>query len=163
YIAGQSWSEMMRILIHQEANMALYYVLLHLWLGIGGDSEFSVRLLSVIFAVAIVPTMYLLARRLFGQRTGLIAGLLVAINPFWLQYAQEARSYSLVILLVPLSTLFFVRAIEKPTASRFAIWVIVNALAVYAHIFAGFVVVGQVISLVWLRNERLPLRSLAIS
>ena len=45
----QLWSQ-----FGDEANMALYYVVLHFWLTLG-DGEVMVRLLSVALAAAVVP------------------------------------------------------------------------------------------------------------
>jgi mannosyltransferase len=83
--------------------MALYYALLRFWILLG-DSEFTVRILSVIPAVVTVPLVYFMGKRLFDPRVGLIAALLLAMNAFHIQYSQEARSYSLLILLVTLSS-----------------------------------------------------------
>jgi mannosyltransferase len=85
-------------LMRGPAAMALYYVLLRFWILLG-DSEFTVRLLSVISAVATVPVVYFLGKSLFDARVGLIAALLLAMNAFHIQYSQEARSYSLLLTL----------------------------------------------------------------
>jgi hypothetical protein len=87
--------------------MALYYGLLRLWVRLGTD-ESTVRLLSVLPDLATVPVLYVLENR-FGTRVGLSSALLLAINGYNIQYAQEARSYSLdffvryfIIVLPPL-------------------------------------------------------------
>ena len=60
--------------------MALYYVLLHGWLGLG-EGEAAVRLLSVLCAAATIPVVYLLALQLFDGATAALAALLTALNP----------------------------------------------------------------------------------
>ena len=63
--------------------MGLYYVLLHGWIALG-DSEFTVRALSAIFAVATIPVVYGLTRRIFRGRAALTAALLLALNSFFI-------------------------------------------------------------------------------
>src|SRR5919106_5376671 len=72
-------------------NMAFYYWLLHHWIALG-DSEITVRMLSVVASVGTVLVIYFLGTRLFGPQVGIISAALLAINAFHIQYAQEARS-----------------------------------------------------------------------
>ena len=88
FFAGLPWSELWAVLSSMEANSELYYVLLKFWL-VFGDSEFAVRALSALFAVASVPVLYGLARRLFGIRAGLVAIILLSVNAFFIEYAQR--------------------------------------------------------------------------
>src|SRR5581483_715435 len=105
-----------------------------------------IRSLSVLFGLATIPAIYVLGRRMFGERAGMIAAFLLTVNAYHVRYAQEARSYELYPLLCILSSIFFLRFIEDPSR-RNRIWhVTTSALGVYAHFFAGFVVVAQWIS-----------------
>src|SRR5579864_9515327 len=99
-LAHLAWNTLGKVLSHGEANMALYYGLLHLWVGRFGDSEFSVRMLSAFMAFGAVAAIYALGSRLFDARVGLISALLLAVNAYQVAYAQEARSYSLLLLLI---------------------------------------------------------------
>jgi len=80
------WSRMLQRVFTRDINMSLYYFLLHFWLKLG-DSEAVIRSLSALFAVACIPALYVLGRRLFGGRAGAIAALLLAVNPFFIEYA----------------------------------------------------------------------------
>src|SRR6516164_8775565 len=82
---------------HEEGNMTLYYVLLRPWLHLG-LSETTVRLLSVIPGVASIALIYVLASRLFGKSTGMLAALFLAIHTCAVVHSQEARSYSFLVL-----------------------------------------------------------------
>ncbi len=127
--------------------MVIYYFLLHSWLNFG-ENEFAIRSLSVIFGVASIPAIYFLGSKLVGKKAGLVSAVLLALHSFHVQYSQEARSYSLLILFVILSNYFFVRAVESPRETKFWIfYVISSVLAVYAHTFAVFVLFTQLISL----------------
>ena len=64
----------------------LYYLLLKWWVEAVGLSDFSLRYLSVVFGVLLIPVVYVLGRRLVNRSAGLLATLLVALNPFLIWY-----------------------------------------------------------------------------
>ena len=146
------WGELIALIGDSQANMSLYYVLLHAWLAVG-ESEFAVRALSVLFAAAAAPTLYLLVRRLFDTRTAVVAAVLLAVNAYFLRYAQEARGYALLVFLVVLASYLLVVAIDGGTRTAAAGYVVVAALATYVHVFAGFVVIAHVIALASSRRD----------
>jgi mannosyltransferase len=152
-IARLDWYNFARILWRREANMSLYYLLLHYWLHFGG-SEYFIRTLSVLFAIASVPAIYLLGRRLFDSRVGLIAAALLTVNAYHVQYSQEARSYSLMVLLCVLSSLYFLKCLDKPSGRNRALYVVSSVLAVYAQFFSGLLVIAQWVSLSFLDREQ---------
>lgn len=156
-IARLPWKQFFLVLWHREANMALYYFLLHFWMKLGSGEAF-VRGLSVVFSVATIPLMYSLGRRLFGNATGLMAAWLLAINAYHIRYAQEARGYALVVFLATLSTWLLVRNLQRPAAARWGAYALVSALAVYAHFFGALVVVAHVAAMLWLPREAAPWR-----
>jgi 4-amino-4-deoxy-L-arabinose transferase-like glycosyltransferase len=125
-------------LVASEANMASYYVLLRGWHQLG-DSPSLVRGLSLVFAAATVPVIYSLGTSLFSRRAGVISALLLAANVFHITYSQQARSYSLLVLLVTCSSLFFARCIQKPRSGDHAWYIVTSAAALYTHFFAGLV------------------------
>ncbi len=94
-----------------EANMWLYYALLHYW-QIFGHTEFAIRSLSTIPAVLTIFVIYQLGKELFNRKVGFFASLLTAINMYFIFFAQEARSYSLLLLLTTLSSYFFTKYIK---------------------------------------------------
>jgi mannosyltransferase len=133
-------------------NFALYYVLLHGWLRLGMSDAF-VRFLSVIPAVLAVAAVFTLGRRLWGVRAGAIAASILAINPFFITYAQEARGYSLLVLASIVATLFFVRSIEDPKSWFNPVaYVVTSVLMVYTHLFGIFVLAAHVVALSYLRR-----------
>jgi mannosyltransferase len=89
-IARLPWRPFFYVLRHREINMALYYVLLHVWLSLGSTEAF-IRGLSVLFSLATVPVLYALGVRVGGRMAGLLAAWLLAINAYHVRYAQEAR------------------------------------------------------------------------
>ncbi len=144
-----------RILWRREANMSLYYLLLRPWLHLG-ISESQVRALSTIFAIASIPIVYLLGRRLFDSRVGLIAAALLAVNAYHVEYSQEARSYPLMVFLGLLSSWYFLKILAEPSRLNRTAYVLSSALAVYAHFFSGLLLLAQWLSLRFLDREQAP-------
>lgn len=160
--AHLDWSGFWSVLTLREANMGLYYLLLRAWL-LFGDGEFAVRSLSVIFAVGTVPIVYLIGRRLFTERVGITAAWLLACNAFFIRYAQEARSYTLLLFLICVSTYFFIRCMEEPAKKNWAAYCLISILAAYAHFFAILVIVSHAASILFLRRKDVPWRGLLLS
>lgn len=122
-----------------ENKPPLYFIVMNLWVRAAGLSETALRLPSALFGVAAVAVIYLVGRDLFGdRRVGLIAALLLAFSRYHIAYSQEARTYSLMFLLMLLAMWFAVRMIRGKMIGDQIGYVISAALAMYAHPFAAF-------------------------
>ena len=97
--------------LRQDGSPPLYYVLLHGWMALVGDSETATHVLSVVFALLSVPAAWWAMRAPFGARAGWTAAVLLALNPFLTSYAQETRMYALVVLLGTLTCGALLRAL----------------------------------------------------
>jgi len=106
--------------LRRDGSPPLYYMLLHVWIGVAGRSEEGLHTLSVLFALATVPVAFWAGGLLFDRRTAWVAALLAAVNPFLTLYAQEARMYALVILLGLVATTCWARAfcVDPPEDGR---------------------------------------------
>lgn len=146
-------------LANWELNMSPLYLALSGWWRIG-QAEWFLRLLPAASAIAAVPALYVLGKRLFDARVGAIAAGLLALHPLAVQWGQQLRAYSLVLLLVIVATTTLLRALEEPDSTRRALaYAAVAALATYAHFFAGLVVGAHAL---WLVLQRpLPHRLVA--
>ncbi len=145
-MARLDWFNFLRILWRREMNMVLYYLLLRGWLHLG-DSVAFIRGLSVVFAVAAIPAIFLLGRKMQGTGFGLVSALLLSINAFQVRYAQEVRSYSLLVLLVIASSYWFVAAVDSRRRRDWNWYIAASALAIYTHFFAVLVVVSHWVAL----------------
>ena len=135
--------------------MTLYYLLLRFWV-LFGDGEAYIRILSILLGIATLPLVYLLGLRLFGRSAGLIAAFLLALNAFHVQYSLEARSYSLLVLLVTLVSFLFVKCIEQPASRHWFFYVLASVLAIYSHLFAVLLLPAHWASLVFLGRRKAP-------
>ncbi len=156
FISTRPTSLLLSILAEREGNMPLYYLLMHGWAQ-GGTGAGWLRVPSALAAVATVPVTALIARRVFGDRVAVLAGLLLALSTFSLGWAREARTYSLTMLLVASSTLLLLRAVRSGHRRWWACYGVAALLAVLAQPLAGtLVLVAHTASLVVLPRERLP-------
>lgn len=101
-----------------DVHPLLYYLLLHVWMGLAGRSPLAVRFLSVALGMVTVALLVRLAAWSLGRRTGLTVGLLAAVNPFHVAYSQEARMYALLGLAAVTTTYGLLRALEEQGTSR---------------------------------------------
>lgn len=161
-IARLPWSGLWEVVTRKEANSGLYFLLLKTWMAFS-ESPAWVRGLSVIFGVATIPLLYSVARRLFGNTTGLLAAVILAVNPYHIRYSQETRGYALAALLAMASTWAFIRAVEGPSRSKWAIYILLIITSTYTHFFGGLVMAAHYVSLLALPVRRWPWRSLLAS
>lgn len=80
----------------------LYYLLLKYWTAVFGYSEISLRIPSIIFGLSTVYVIFLVGKKVFGKKIGLIASALLSTSGLAVYYSQEARMYSLAAFLVSL-------------------------------------------------------------
>lgn len=151
-LARFDWRDFWIAITHRQANMVLYYLLLRGWIRLG-SGEFAIRSLSVVAGVAAIPAIYLLGTRLFGPKAGRVAALLLSVHAFHIRYSQEARAYSLFMLLAILSSLLFLRSLDRPTRGNWAAYVLISTLMVYAQVFGSLMLLAEWTSLFLRRGE----------
>jgi len=149
-LARTSWQHFAWVWWHGEANLqTVYFLLMRGWIHFG-DSEAWLRLPSALFGIASVPLLYAVARKFMGGTAAMAAAALLAFSPTHVYYSQEARSYTLAILVVLLSTYYFVRAVERNHRGNWLLWALFGVLAFYTHDFTALVLVAQAASLLFL-------------
>ena len=152
------------VLAGVDRNMSLYHLLLHFWVRIFGESEIALRGMSALFGALAVSASYQLGTRLFGRRVGFAAGFLLALNSFMVEAAQTARSYTLLVWLVTLSSWFLVVELERPSQRSRIGYVLMSTAAIYAHYVAAYVLLvhaGTVVAMS--RRDAFTRRWLAVA
>ena len=130
------WGDASRIELHPP----LYYALLHFWVRAFGTSDVALRSLSTVLNLLTVPVVYGIGRWTAGKRVGLLAGVLFGLTFGQLQYAHEARMYSLLVLAIACilgcCVYIVVRYNAKASAqpwTPYALLGLALALAVWSH------------------------------
>jgi uncharacterized membrane protein len=123
---------------------SLYLALLRAWCGVFGDSIRTIRGLSAVLGILALPSMYLLGLELFrSRRAAAIAAALMAVSPFHLLYAQEARPYSLWTLVTLLSSAALLRALRSRARKDWGSYAATVALGAYTHNLFGLVIAAH--------------------
>ena len=151
-------SDLLVYMFHNELQASPYYLSLQVWSTLGYD-EAMLRLLSVVFGVLAVAATYAVARR-YG--VALPAALLLAVSPFFIHYEQEARVYSLLVAWCAITTLAYLRLVERPGRRRALIYMLVAAVLIYVHPLSGWILVAHAVVTLLFAPPRWRRRLLAL-
>lgn len=114
----------------QDTSPPLYYMLLHYWMILFGNTEIAIRTLSLFFHFLTAIIIFFIAKKIIRSvPIQVFVTMAVLFNPFLLQYAFEARTYSLL-------TFLSVTALCLMILKKNIMTGIVLALAIFAHNFA---------------------------
>jgi mannosyltransferase len=144
-VARADWPVFWQALLSDGVHPPGYYLVLRGCLDLFGASEFALRFTSVIASTLVIPLIWRLGQLLGGRRLGLAAAALVAVNPFAIWYAQEARMYSLLQCLIVAAGYAFWRFVQHPRKgggltrpgwARWTCYTILTAGGFLVHYFA---------------------------
>jgi len=124
WLANHSVVDMLQWIVKIDQHPPLYYLLLHYWIALKGDTPYYVRLFSVLFGAGTIPIIYLIGKRMSGAIMGLAAAVLLALSPFNIRFAQETRMYTLLTFNAAVAIYALVRLLTdscsvKPIGSQF--------------------------------------------
>ncbi|URD51098.1 glycosyltransferase family 39 protein [Chroococcidiopsis sp. CCNUC1] len=143
---NRNWLDTIESLaIEDPQHPPLYYLMLRQWMQWFGNSVAAIRSLSAVTSLLVFPCIYWLCRELFplSPLTGWMAIALVAISPFHVLYAQEARQYSLWTVTILLSSAALLQAKRCYSRLNWGIYAIAIASALYTFLFSAFVAIAH--------------------
>jgi mannosyltransferase len=146
----------LRAVVHHENTPPLWYLLAWADARVLGNGAIALRLPSALAGILTVPVVWAIGSELAGRRAAVIGAAIVAVNPLFVWYSQEARAYGLYVLMAALALLCFVRLRSRPTPARAAAFALAGALALLSHYFAVFLLLPMAL---WLLRERALRRS----
>jgi 4-amino-4-deoxy-L-arabinose transferase-like glycosyltransferase len=156
----RSLGSMLTVVRHDSAP-PLFYLIERL-VAVVSTSPAALRIFPVLAGVATIPIIAALGRRVAGDSGGTWAAVIAAVAPALFVSSLDARMYMLAMLLVLASTLCLLRALERPSTLRWALYAGVSILAVYTVYFALFAVLAQVIAVAILYGRRTPRTALLV-
>ena len=127
-----------------DVHPPLYYLLLKTWRLVFASSLLSLRMFSVTWATLTIAAAYLFTS--YAARTraaGLFAAFLLALSGFQIQYAWEARMYTLGTALVLFSSYLLLKAIRQAKLGWWISYAVVTVAFAYVHYFAFFSIAAQ--------------------
>lgn len=141
-----------------------YFLLANYWTDIFGLSEFKLRLLSVVFAMVSVYLIFLVGKQVFSEKVGLISSFMLSLSYLHISYSQEARVYSLAMMLTLLSVYFLLNALKSGKAAYWIAYVISSVLLMYSHYLAVFVLAFEYFFIIifWKKHSK-SLKGMVIS
>jgi mannosyltransferase len=129
----------LRAVMMSDTSPPLYYLLLSLWTRLFGTSDASLRLVSILCALACFPIVGLLARQMGGLPAVVPTCVLFFLAPVALYYATEGRMYSLLWLTAVSSAWLALELRREPRPYVVAFWIVTGAAGLLTHYFYGFV------------------------
>lgn len=138
-----------------------YYLLLHLWTTITGNTEFALAYFSLLFGTLLIPLTYALARILTNDHIAKWAALLLAVSPFNIWYSQEVRMYTLGAGLGLVAVYCLVKAVMDNWTRYWLGYAISAALGLYTlYYFVFLLIVINVFFLLYSFSKKLLVRRL---
>ena len=153
-MTARSVSQLLATMPHDDIVHGAYYLVVHAVETVAGSSAPTVLRAPSVVAMAVAAAFTaLIARRLaaiagspYPAVTGLAAGVLFALLPAVIRYAQEARSYAIVTMLAAITTYLLLKAIED--GGRW--WIgygVAAALTGLFNIFGLLILIAQGVTL----------------
>ena len=152
-VTGQGLGEVIdRVQTDQEITPPLYFVVTWLTAKLG-DSTSWLQVPSLLAGTAIIPLVYLLGAKTIGRPAGLVGAALTALSPYLIFYSTEARAYALVLLLVLLSTLALLTALDTGRRRWWGAYAALSCAVMYTHYSGAFALAGQALWALWAHRE----------
>ena len=146
HAAEHSWNSLLWFVAQDLIHPPLFYAVLKIWIGIGGESLLWLRLLPVFFsALAIIPFLYFCKELKLSNAVTLLALVMLAVNGSLIKYTQTLRMYTMLMFLSIVSLWLFARYFNR--GKSFAWLLIVNLFLIYTHYFGWLVVGAEIVAL----------------
>ncbi len=113
-------------------------------------AEWPLRLPAFVFGLAAVGAVAWLGKEFFGPRAGVLAAFLLAMHPWFIRYASEARGYSMSLFLLPVAFVVWRRCLALGDWKWWITYAVVQWAAIYSY-------PGVLVALAMLNLSALPL------
>lgn len=151
------------ISVDETQHPPLYYAFTSIWLKLFGDSIWVVRSFSVVMGLLAFICIYWLSRELFESKNmAWIAVALLAVSPFHLIYAQEARLYSMWTVTVLLSSAILLRALSRRSKLWWALYGLSLLVGIYTFTLFALVIAAHGVYIFATNMSDIKLRPLKI-
>lgn len=137
-------------------HVPIYFISLHYWMQLFGITEFAVRFPSLICDVVSIYIVFILGRKLFDEKSGLLASYLFAVSTINIYYSQCAKPYSMTTLFTLLSFLFLLKVLDKNTMLFWISYIFFTLFALFSSPSALPVIICQIIFIIvsWPRYKK---------
>jgi mannosyltransferase len=138
----------------------LYSVLAHASVLLFGEQAWALRLPSVIFGVGSIWALFLVGRRLIGEKEALLACALMTVSYHHIWFSQNARGYMGLLFFTNLATWLWLEAMDRNSWGTWMGYAVAIVLGMWIHMTIVFVAGAHalIFLVVWLRSGREPAR-----
>ncbi len=153
---GKTCSQIAQTIATESVHPPLFFCLMHRWLNLLHPNAenwiWAIRSLPALLGVGAIAAIYYLNRIAFSKTAGLAGAALMAVSPFAVYLSQEARHYTLPMLLITLALAALVQMQQDLARQSFRPWVwlgwvALNSIGLYVHYFFALAIVAQVAAL----------------
>lgn len=161
----RSWSQMQRAVIGDVVHPPLFYYLLKAWI-VASDTLLWMKLFPVLLSIlAIIPFVCLCRELKLRPATIHLALLMMMVNEYLINYAQELRMYSLLLLLVTTSMWLFARLVndDRRALTLQLALLATNLLLVYTHYYGWLIIICELLFVFSRRRDRMASFSMSVA
>lgn len=153
--AQHGFRESLRALMTRPEHAPLYYLLARVGFEFTDDTKLATRSVAALLSLLLLPATFWLWRELFGPGPGawLVLGL-IALSPFQLVYAQEARQYSLWAVMTVAVCAALLRAHRRDDMPAWTLYAVMVAVGLYTHLMLAVVVLVHALWLAWMARAQ---------
>lgn len=152
----QSWAELLTYVFSDPIGFRpLYWFVLKGWMALFGTSEAALRSLSVLFGLVSIWLLFQLGKALFGIQVAAVASLLLATSAIFVWYMQEARMYTMLVMITLLSYLLYVRILRGGEGPKTWVMYLLSALGtILTHQVGILVFASQILHYILFHVDR---------
>ncbi|MEP0924916.1 glycosyltransferase family 39 protein [Leptolyngbya sp. ST-U4] len=162
--SGVSCPQITQTLVHESVHPPLFFCLIYHWLAWlqpnSSNWVWAIRSLPALFGVGSIAALYWLNRVAFSPAAAWFGAALMAVSPFAVYLSQEARHYTLPMLLITLALVMLVKIQQSPrtfTPWLWISWTGINLIGLYVHYFCLLALIAQIgtiaLWMFWQRRE----------
>lgn len=116
-----------------QCHMPFYYLYLKFFIHFFGNSDYMLRITSLIPGVLSILSMYFVGKEFKDEKLGVLCASITSLSSFLIYFSQEVRFYGLVFLFASLALLYTLKLIKEQNAKNFILFLISNFLIIFTH------------------------------
>lgn len=143
-----------------QCHMPFYYLYLKFFMHFFGNSDYMLRITSIIPGVLSILSMYFVGKEFKDEKLGVLCASITSLSSFLIYFSQEVRFYGLVFLFASLALLYTLKLLKEQNAKNFIMFLIWSFLIIFTHtigfVFVLFNFVFVSINIIKTRHAELP-------
>lgn len=153
--SGYTMAEILsnRVIIQEgvtnDTHPPFFFLIIHFTRQLFGETDFAYRFPALLAGALLVPLLAQLGKRMHAAWLGIVVAGLTAVNPLQIWYANEARMYTLAVLLVTAASYILwqtmSRQARRSLPQQLFLYLALAGLAFYTHYTAAFIIAGQAV------------------